>query len=59
MAKIDMSLFVIDRIIIHDIPKHKKHERYGAPNYSENESTITDGLRSFFQDKIKTALGKR
>jgi hypothetical protein len=37
-------------------PKHKKDEHGGAPNYSENESTITDGLRVFFQDKIKAAL---
>lgn len=56
MARIDHSLLVIDKLIIHDIPKHKKNETGGSPNYSENESTITDGLRVFFQDKIKAAL---
>jgi len=56
MAKVDYSLLVIDKLIIHDIPKHKKNETGGRPNYSENESTITDGLRYFFQDKIKGAL---
>lgn len=56
MARIDYSLLVIDKLIIHDVPKHKKNETGGSPNYSENESTITDGLRVFFQDKIKAAL---
>lgn len=56
MAKIDYSLLVIDKLIIHDVPKHKKGETGGSPNYSESESTITDGLRLFFQDKIKSAL---
>lgn len=55
MRRIDYSLLVIDKLIIHDIPKHRKNE-IGSPYYSENESTITDGLRTFFQDKIKAAL---
>ena len=56
MTRIDYSLLVIDKLIIHDIPRHKKNETGSGPNYSENESTITDGLRVFFQDKIKAAL---
>lgn len=55
MARIDYSQLIIERLIIHDIPKHKKDEE-GAPYYSKNESTITDGLRLFFQDKVKSAL---
>ena len=53
MPRIDYSLLVIDKLIIHDVPKHKKGDLSGGPNHSENESTITDGLRIFFQDKIK------
>lgn len=56
MPRIDYSLLVIDKLIIHDVPKRKKSEVGGSPIHSENESTITDGLRSFFQDKIKAAL---
>ena len=56
MPRIDYSLLVIDKLIIHDVPKHKKGDLSGGPNHSENESTITDGLRIFFQDKIKAAL---
>lgn len=55
MAKIDYSQLIIEKLIIHDIPKHKKNEE-GIPYYSEKESTITDGLRLFFQDKVKSAL---
>lgn len=55
MTKIDYSQLIIKRLIIHDVPKHKKNE-CGSPRYSENESTITDGLRLFFQDKVKSAL---
>lgn len=55
MSKIDYSQFIIEKLIIHDVPKHKKNED-GSPYYSENESIITDGLRLFFQDKVKTAL---
>ena len=55
MARIDYSQLIIERLIIHDIPKHKKNEE-GTPYCSENESTITDGLRLFFQDKVKSAL---
>lgn len=56
MPRIDYSLLVIDNLIIHDVPKHKKGDFSSGPNHSENESTITDGLRIFFQDKIKAAL---
>lgn len=51
MTRIDYSLLVIDKLIIHDIPRHKKNETGSGPNYSENESTITDGLRVFFKIK--------
>lgn len=53
MTRIDYSLLVIDKLIIHDIPRHKKNETGSGPNYSENESTITDGLRVFFQPQIR------
>ena len=49
MPRIDYSLLVIDNLIIHDVPKHKKGDFSSGPNHSENESTITDGLRIFFQ----------
>lgn len=55
MTRIDYSQLIIQRLIIHDVPKHKKNES-GSPRYSESESSITDGLRVFFQDKVKAAL---
>lgn len=56
MAAIDSSLIVIDKIIIHDVPKHKKNEEDKFPKYSESESELTDGLRLFFKNKINAAL---
>ena len=40
MGNVDYSQLIIEKLIIHDIPKHKKNEE-GAPYYSESESIIT------------------
>jgi hypothetical protein len=50
--KIDTSSILIERIIVHDIPKHKKDEEGIEPRYSEQESTLSDGLRTFFKEKV-------
>jgi hypothetical protein len=55
--KIDTTTILIERIIVHDIPKHKKGEQGIEPNYSEQESKLTQGLRNFFKDKVVQALG--
>ncbi|MBN1969536.1 MAG: nucleoid-associated protein [Candidatus Delongbacteria bacterium] len=54
--KIDTSTILIERIIVHDIPKHKKGETGFEPVYSEQESKLTDGLRNFFKDKVVQSL---
>ena len=54
---IDTSSIQIEKIIVHDIPKHKKGEKGVEPNYSEQESRLTQGLRNFFRDKVVQALG--
>ena len=59
MAKkktLDISQLRIERVIIHDIPKHKKSETEIIPNYSESDTDISDGMRVFFKDKIISAL---
>jgi len=58
MAKknMDLSSIVIEKLIIHDIPKRKKTETID-PSYSEQESDIADGMRATFKDKIVSALG--
>jgi hypothetical protein len=55
--KIDLQTIEIEHIIVHDIPKHAKGNQEILPNYSENESNITDGLRAFFKHKVVQALG--
>jgi len=54
--KIDLHTITIEKIIVHDIPKHKKGDISLQPNYSEQESELPDGLRSFFKDKVVSAL---
>lgn len=55
-TKIDLHTLTVNRIIVHDIPKHKKGDSSAQPNYSEQESDLPDGLRSFFKDKVVSAL---
>lgn len=55
-SKLDTSTIIIERIIVHDIPKHKKGELGIEPNYSQEESKLSDGLRNFFKDKVVQAL---
>lgn len=56
-TRIDTSTIQIERIIVHDIPKHKKGEMGIEPNYSEQESKLTLGLKFFFKEKVIQALG--
>lgn len=54
--KLDTSSIIIERVIVHDIPKHRKGEVGIEPNYSQEESKLTDGLRNFFKEKVVQAL---
>lgn len=54
--KIDTGSLIIERIIVHDIPKHTKGDYSKEPRYSEKESTLSDGLRLFFKDKVVDSL---
>lgn len=57
MAKpIDVQRMSITSMIVHDIPKHKFGDFTLEPTYSKTESTLTDGLRIFFKQKIVDAL---
>ncbi len=55
-TKIDTSTIKIERIIVHDIPKHLKKDLSIEPNYSAQESEVTDGFKVFFKDKVISAL---
>ena len=56
MATIDTSLLEINKIIIHDVPKHKMGDTSIPPIFSEHESEISDVLRLLFKEKISSAL---
>lgn len=53
---IELWSLKISRIIVHDIPKHPKGNKESTPIFSDKESKLSDGLRSFFTDKVITAL---
>jgi len=55
-SKLDTSTITIERIIVHSIPKHKKSDYSIEPQYSELESSLSDGLRLFFKDKVVQSL---
>jgi len=52
----DLSALKIERIIIHDIPWHRKKQEGVTPYYSERDTDIPDGIRVFFKDKVINAL---
>ncbi|MEB2776381.1 nucleoid-associated protein [Algoriphagus sp. D3-2-R+10] len=55
-TKLDTSTIIIKKIIVHSIPRHKKGDLTIEPQYSEQESSLPDGLRVFFKDKIINSL---
>lgn len=55
--KIDTSTIEVERVIVHDIPKHKKDEKGIEPSYSQQESKLSTGLKIFFKDKVVQSLG--
>lgn len=56
-AKLDTSTITIENIIVHSIQKHKKGDFAIEPQYSERESSLPDGLRVFFKEKVVQSLG--
>lgn len=52
----DFTKLAIKQMIVHDIPKHKLGDYSSEPMYSETTSTITDGLRVFFKQKVVDSL---
>lgn len=59
MEKRDVSLLQIDKIIVHDVPKHKKDDETKTVDYSEKESKLSAELKTFFKDKVTETITKR
>lgn len=53
---LDYSTLNISKIIVHDIPKHKKDDLSQEPDYSEQESPLTLSLKLFFKEKVTQSL---
>ncbi|MFV8269508.1 nucleoid-associated protein [Flavobacterium sp. GT2N3] len=53
---IDTGTILIEKIIVHSIPKHKKDDFTEKPQLSEHESSLPDDLRIFFKEKVVQSL---
>lgn len=55
-TKLDTKTIQIERTIIHSIPKHKKDDFSIEPEYSEQESIVSDVLKLFIKHKVNESL---
>lgn len=53
----DLALLTVNRVIIHEVPKHAKNVEGSGPVYSEVESPMDADLASYFQSKMVSSLG--
>lgn len=56
MKKIDTSTIIIDKLIVHSIPKRKKDDFSVEPEFSQNETELSETLKLFFKDKVIQSL---
>lgn len=59
MEKKDIALLEISKIIVHDVPRHKKGDTSPQIDYSEKESNLTQELKTFFKDKLVEIINKK
>lgn len=54
---LDLSLFIVEHIIIHEIIKQNLHSEKEPPIYSEIESSLNDDMKKYIKDKIIDSVG--
>ena len=52
-----LSQLTINRIIIHEVPRHLRSDTGSSPTYSEVESPLDADLKVFFKEKIIETVG--
>ncbi|HVG33108.1 MAG TPA: nucleoid-associated protein [Pyrinomonadaceae bacterium] len=55
--KSDLALLNVNKVIIHEVPKHSKNVGGSGPIYSEIESPLDPELALYFQEKMIGSLG--
>jgi hypothetical protein len=53
----ELGKLIIDRLIIHEVPKHTRADTTSTPIYSDIESPLDQELRIFFRDKFIETIG--
>ena len=59
MQKKDIALLEISKIIVHDVPRHKKDDKSPQIDYSDRESNLNTDLKLFFKDKLVEIINKK
>jgi hypothetical protein len=58
--KSDLALLKVNKVIIHEVPRHTKHGGSASgPVYSEVESQLDQELALYFQEKTISSLGSQ
>lgn len=57
--KSELARLAVNRVIIHEIPKHLKHDGGSGPVYSEIESELDAELAEYFHHKMVESLGSK
>lgn len=52
----DLALLVINRLIIHDIPKHVKNDE-SKPTLANSETTLDDSRKAMLRDRLVRVIG--
>jgi len=53
----DLGQLVIQKLIIHEVPQHRRSDASTSPIFSEIESPLDDELRLFFREKMIQTVG--
>jgi hypothetical protein len=57
--KSELGRLVVNKVIIHEIPKHLKAAGGSGPVYSDVESELDPELTAYFHDKVVESLGSK
>lgn len=53
---IDFNLLRVLRVIVHEVPKHKKGDDGTSPEFSEVESPLDDEVKRFLEERLRLTL---
>lgn len=55
---IDLGALTIERLIVHEVPRHLVKDQDSSPTLSQIESPVNQEIRNFFREKISGSLAR-